>query len=327
MIETLILTYSDIFNLDMKMQDVMKIVEDVYRAHGLGDYVLPPKVALHPKENSFFHSMPGYLPKMGAIGIKWVSGYPENRRKTLPTIIGTIIINDPETGLPLAIMDGTWITNMRTGAVTGVGAKYLAKKDSEVIGIIGAGVQGRCNLLALNESLKIRKVKVYDISKESMKRYAEEMEKKLGLDIEIVERTEDAVKDSDVVVTTTSGTSEQLVDTKWLKLGVFGAPVEGEPVWDRRTPYVVDKFIVDNWEQCTHGGQFYSEIVKGNLTREKVYAELGEVVAGRKRGRESNEERIILWARGMGTLDIAIALEVYRRASSRNLGFRVKFSQ
>jgi alanine dehydrogenase len=321
--EILYLSQADVKATGLAIENVIKIVEDVFRAHGEGNYIMPPKVAIHPIIGSFIHAMPAFLPKVGALGIKWVSGYPTNPERGLPTIIGVIIINDPETGMPLTIMDGTWITELRTAAVTAVGAKYLAKKDAEIVGIIGTGVQGRYQLIALNEMISIRKVKVFDKSRERMKKYIDEMKKTLKIDIAAVNGPEDVVRNSDVIITATAGAKETLVNISWLNHGVFGVPIEGEPVWDRRTPFFVDKFVVDNWEQCKHGGQFYSEIEKGILTKERVYAELGEIVVGRKKGRESDNERIVLWARGMATLDVAIAHVVYQMALTKGLGQRV----
>ncbi|HDJ04723.1 MAG TPA: ornithine cyclodeaminase family protein, partial [Candidatus Bathyarchaeota archaeon] len=179
--EVLYLSRSDVEKVDLKMEEIIRVVEEAFREKGLGRVEMPPKPGIHPKKDSFIHAMPAYIPKMDAAGIKWVGGFPENYKHGLPYITGLLILNDPETGVPLSVMDCTWITAKRTGAATAVAAKYLARKDSRVFGIIGCGVQGRSNLEALMAVFNLEEVRAYDINRENLKRYVEEMTLKYGV--------------------------------------------------------------------------------------------------------------------------------------------------
>jgi ornithine cyclodeaminase/alanine dehydrogenase len=270
--------------------------------------------------------MPAYLPKTNLMGLKWVSGYPENYKRGLPGIIGIVVLNEPATGKPLAVMDGTWITKMRTGAVTAVGAKYLAREDADTVGIIGAGVQGRSNLSALNEVLKIKKAKAFDVSRATLKKYADDMSKKFGFDVEAVESWEAAVKGSDVVVIAIWGPGEERIKMEWLKPGFFGAPVGGG--WPRsfedKMPLKIDKFLVDNWLQMLSLSEAFSSKAKQiGLNRETV-PELGEVVVGKSPGRGNDEERIVCQCYGMATEDIALGTTIYERALKKGLGEKLQ---
>ncbi len=153
-LEILYLSLKDIQGLSVPIGQIVGWVEEALRLKGLGKTEMPPKPGIHTRPDAFIHAMPAYLPDLKAAGMKWVSGYPDNFKKGLPYISGLLILNDPETGIPIAVMDCTWITAMRTGAVTAVAAKYLARPDASVIGIIGCGVQGRSNLEALAAALK-----------------------------------------------------------------------------------------------------------------------------------------------------------------------------
>lgn len=201
-LEILYLSLKDIQGLSVPMGQIMGWVEEVLRLKGLGKTEMPPKPGIHTRPDAFIHAMPAYLPDLKAAGMKWSSGYPDNFKKGLPYISGLLILNDPETGIPIAVMDSTWITAMRTGAVTAVAAKYLARPDASVIGIIGCGVQGRSNLEALAAVLKkITTVKAYDARPESQKAYVEEMGKKFKFNVVGVGSPKEAVAGSDVVVT------------------------------------------------------------------------------------------------------------------------------
>ena len=201
-LEILYLSLKDIQGLSVPMGQIMGWVEEALRLKGLGKTEMPPKPGIHTRPDAFIHAMPAYLPDLKAAGMKWVSGYPDNFKKGLPYISGLLILNDPETGIPIAVMDSTWITAMRTGAVTAVAAKYLARPDASDIGIIGCGVQGRSNLEALAAVLKkITTVKAYDARPESQKAYVEEMGKKFKFNVVGVGSPKEAVTSSDVVVT------------------------------------------------------------------------------------------------------------------------------
>ena len=158
----LYLSQSDVASLGVTMKEIIDALEIAFREHGNGKVEMPPKPGVHTQPDAFIHAMPAWIPALHSVGVKWVSGYPDNFKRGLPYIAGLLILNDEVTGIPLAVMDCSWITAMRTGAATAVAAKYLARPESESVGILGCGVQGRSNLDALNVLFKIKRVVAYD---------------------------------------------------------------------------------------------------------------------------------------------------------------------
>ena len=196
----LYLSRRDIEAVDVSMQEIITALEHMFIEKAEGRVEMPPKPGIHTKPDAFIHAMPAYIPALNSAGIKWVSGYPENWKRGLPYIMGLLILNDPDTGVPIAVMDCTWITAKRTGAATAVAAKYLARKESSSVGIIACGVQGRSNLEALSCLFQLEKVKAYDIRQEAAQRFSKEMGEKFQIPIEVVSNSADAVR-MDLVVT------------------------------------------------------------------------------------------------------------------------------
>ena len=195
----LYLTRKDIEYINLPMSEIIEALDKMFKEKGKAKIEMPPKIGIHTQKDAFIHAMPAYIYKLKAAGIKWISGYPTNQKKNIPYINGLLILNDTENGLPIAIMDATWITAKRTGAATAVAAKYLARKDSSSLGILACGIQGRSNLEALACLFNLKKVKAYDIYPEVAKKFAEQM--KNIADIEVVSQPKDAVVDLDLVVT------------------------------------------------------------------------------------------------------------------------------
>lgn len=316
--QILYLSLKDIQSLNIPMGQIVGWVEEALRLKGLGKTEMPPKPGIHTWPDAFIHAMPAYLPDLKAAGMKWVSGYPDNFKKGLPYISGLLILNDPETGVPIAVMDCTWITAMRTGAVTAVAAKYLARPDASVIGIIGCGVQGRSNLEALATVLKkITAVKAYDSRPESQKAYVNEMSKRLNLNVVGVSSPREAVIDSDIIVTAVPIAKEPkpVIEDSWLKPGALAAPVDLDTLWKAEAMQKVDKFCVDDTAQILH---FKSEGYLKGLP--SIYADLGEIVAGKKPGRQNNKERIMSMNLGLALEDMAVAIHIYQMASEKSIG-------
>ena len=158
------------------MAEIIDALEAAFREKGEGRVEMPPKPGIHPGGgDNFIHAMPAYIPALKSAGVKWVSGFPDNQKRGLPYITGLLILNDAETGLPLSVMDCVWITAMRTGAATAVAAKYLARPESSVVGVLGCGVQGRSNVEALNVLFPLERVMAYDMDAEAARSYAEEI--------------------------------------------------------------------------------------------------------------------------------------------------------
>ena len=302
----------------LSIKDALEAVELGIKILGEGNAIQPRKTYLVlEKYRAFIKPMIAYVGEpINIAATKNFTFFPENRKHNKPTIGATIILNDPDTGTPLAIMDGTWITGARTAAATAIAAKYLAKPDSAVVGIFGAGLQGRTHLMALNEIFKLKRVQIADISKEYQKHFADEMGEKLGLDIVPVASNELAVKGADIVITVTTA-KEPLVKKEWVEPGMFVAKAGSYQELDLGIPAMVDKIVVDWWDYAIERA---TEIIETNTRREDIYAELAEIVAGIKKGREHNREKILFISIGMGVEDAAAAFYAYKRARELGIG-------
>lgn len=313
----LYLSRSDVEKAALDLKTIIRLLEEAFRLKGQGLVEMPPKPGIHTKPDAFIHAMPAYIPSMRSAGIKWVSGYPENYKHGLPYISGLLILNDVETGLPYAVMDCTWITAYRTGAATALSAKYLARRDSDTVGILACGVQGRTNLEALASLFKIRRVYAYDISREAQDKYVKEMSDKLGVEIIGVNEPREAVVKSDIVVT--SGpilkNPRPTIDRDWLQQGGFASAVDFDSYWKPEALAQFDKISTDDHAQF----QYYKSIGYFRSTPDP-YADLGEIVNGFKPGRESDDERTMAMNLGLALEDMAVAPEIYRRALEKGVG-------
>jgi ornithine cyclodeaminase/alanine dehydrogenase len=313
----LYLSRKDVETLNLPMSDIIDALNKMFREKGEGRVEMPPKPGIHTREDAFIHAMPAYIPGMNAAGVKWVSGYPENQKKNLPYISGLLILNDPDTGLPISVMDATWITARRTGAATAIAAKYLARKESSTVGILACGVQGRNNLEALACLFKISKVKVFDIYPEIAQRYAKEMKEIAQADIEVVKNPKEAVAGLDLVVT--SGpilkNPSPVIEAGWLAEGSFASPVDFDSYWKGEALKQADKLATDDIDQMG----YYRKVGYFKNTPQP-YADLGEIVSGKKPGRERAEERTISINLGIALDDMATAILIYKKALEQGIG-------
>lgn len=314
----LYLSRTDVEKLDVSMSEVIQVVERAFLEKAEGRAEVPPKPGIHPQKDAFIHAMPAFLPKMRSAGVKWVSGFPENPKRGLPYISGLLILNDVETGFPICVMDCTWITAKRTGAATAVTAKYLAREDSKVLGVLGCGVQGRSNLEALTVvSKSLDEVRAYDVNKENLRRYVEEMTAKHGLKVEVVDSPRKAVEACDIVVT--SGPilkhPQPVIEASWFKDGGFACPLDFDSYWKPEAMHSTDKFCTDDKEQLEY---YKTQGCFKNIPQ--VYAELSEIVSGKKQGRKSSKERIMSMNLGLAIEDMATAKLIYDKATRKNIG-------
>jgi ornithine cyclodeaminase/alanine dehydrogenase len=313
----LYLSRADVESVGVTMKEIIDALEIAFREHGEGHVEMPPKPGVHPRPDAFIHAMPAYIPALHSVGIKWVSGYPENPRRGLPYITGLIILNDDETGLPLAVMDCTWITGMRTGAATAVAAKYLARPESESVGILGCGVQGRTNLEALTVLFPIKRVVAYDVSAEAAERYAREMRERFGVQVTIAREPREAVSGMDIVVTAGPILRKPHATIKagWLSEGAFASLVDYDSYWDGAAMREVSKFCTDDVPQLEYHRSigYFQDIPP-------IYASIGELVTGKKRGRENARERTMTANLGLAMDDMATAPIVFKRAVERGIG-------
>ena len=310
-------------------------VEEVFRLHALGEYALPRKVSLEwmweetpaGEQSNHLNLMSGYVGgRVNAAGFKAIASFPRNPFKwNLPRASALIILHDTQVGLPMAVMDGTLISAMRTGAVSGVGAKYLAREDATRVGLIGAGVQSRTQLMALQVARPgIQQAAVFDIRRDRAEVFAAEMSGRLGLDIRVAESAEEVSRQAEILVTATTNVSRPIVHHGWLMPGSYYAHVSAyECEYDLLRH--ADKVLVDDWDLVK--ARMYSTVAlmwrDGEFADDDLYAEFGEVVAGQKPGRENDQEVIVFSPIGLALHDVAVANRVYQTAQSKGLGQRV----
>ena len=315
----LYLSRQDVEKANVPMAAIIDALTGMFKEKGHGRVEMPPKPGIHTRPDAFIHAMPAYIPALHSAGMKWVGGYPQNQIKGLPYITGLMVLNDDETGIPYCIMDCTWVTAMRTGAATAVSAKYFARPESETVGILACGVQGRSNLEALACCFRIKHVFAYDNFEDKAKEYAYEMSQKLGLSITVVDAPEKAVKDMDIVVT--SGpilkNPKQTIEDSWFAQGAFGSAVDYDSYWKPETILGADMFSTDDLDQM----YYYKEhgYFKNIPPREKIL-DLGEVAAGKAPKRQNARQRILAINLGIALDDMATAPLVFTAAMQKGLG-------
>ncbi|MGD8697909.1 MAG: ornithine cyclodeaminase family protein [Gemmatimonadales bacterium] len=315
--EVLYLSAEDVSALGLTMAEIIAALETMFVEKGEGRVEMPPKPGIHTRPDAFIHAMPAYIPSLEAAGMKWVSGYPDNRDKGLPYISGLVILNDPDSGVPISVMDATWITAMRTGAATAVAAKYLARTDSRSVGILACGVQGRTNLEALASVFDLERARAYDIDIRAAERFAAEMGDRHGLAVEVVKGAREAVNEMDLVVT--SGpilkNPQPVIEAGWLAPGAFGCALDFDSYWSGQALDEVDKLATDDTGQM----EYYRQVGYFRATP-RPYADLGEIVTGASPGRESAEERVVCMNLGLALEDMVTAKLIYGRALSDGIG-------
>ena len=320
MSEILYLSQQDVAAVGPTPGEVLALVERAFREKAAGRAEMPAKIGVHPKEDAFLHAMPAFLPALELCGMKWVGVYPENPRRGLPTVSGLLLLNNPETGLPLAVMDAGWITAKRTAAASALAARYLARPDAKTLGILGCGVQARSHVEALVCLFPIQEVRAYDPDEGARRRFAAEVEAQVRVRVAAVARPKEAVSGCDLVVTAGPILREPhaTVQPGWLEAGAFASLVDFDASWDRRALREVDKFCTDDLAQLEHYkalGYFRDVPV--------AYAELGDLIAGKRPGRGSASERTIACNLGLALEDVVLAGEVLRRATEGRIGTRL----
>jgi ornithine cyclodeaminase len=259
-----------------------------------------------------------------SMGMKWVASFPSNRDQGLPRASALIILNSPDTGFPIALMDGTIISAMRTGACTGLGATYLAPKNTRKIGIVGAGVQARTQLLALYTALpQVEQIAVWNRTASNGDMFVEECRLRWGAPIVRSESMAEALCDAEVVLTITTA-EEPIIPARYIKPGALTIQLSGHEC-EFELVKQCSKIVMNNWNACKYRGIRTPAVMyqQGLLRDEDIYCSLGDLLLGRKPGRESEEERIHFSPDGMGATDVALAYDVYRRARIAGIGRQI----
>lgn len=330
--QTLILREKEIKDL-LSMREVIKAVESAFREKGLNRVQMPPKSYLfYHKYNGDLRSMPSYLERLDVSGVKIVSVYPDNKeRHSLPTVMALFILVNPQNGFPMAIMSGSSLTSMRTGAAGGIASKYLAREDSKKICLIGTGVQARTQLMAL---LLVRKgleeIRVYDKLRKVGEKFVTEMSPHLPPTCEMFhgENIEKAVRGADIIVTTTPS-RKPLVMNDWIEKGThltcIGADAPGKEELD---PEILTraKIVIDDWEQASHSGEINVPLSQGILSKNDVWGEIGEIVAGLKPGRTNPREITVFSSTGLAVQDAVTAELAYNKAKEKGIGRNIQLT-
>jgi alanine dehydrogenase len=328
MLNVLLLKEDDVKQL-LTVDDVLEAVEAAFREKALGRVQMPSKVYLfYSKHGGDLRVMPSYMESLDASAVKIVNSHPKNRERGFPTVMATIVTVDPKTGAPLCIMGGTWITAMRTGAAVGVATKYLARKNSRKLGLVGAGVQASTQLMAVAHVAKLDEVRVYDKDEVTAESFVQKMQSQYsGMKIVATETVQEAVGDADIICTSTPS-KQPVLKSEWVKRGVhinaMGADAPGKQEIE---PLLLEKgkIVVDDLEQSCHCGEVNVSISTGIFSKEKIYGELGEIVAGKKQGRVSEEEITIFDSTGLALQDLVTARLAYLKAVDRGLGTQFNF--
>ncbi|MBD3380098.1 MAG: alanine dehydrogenase [Candidatus Omnitrophica bacterium] len=323
---TLIIDQKTIKKL-VSIKDAVKAVEKGFKDYGRGKVQMPPKVYLYfKKHNGDLRAMPVYDEAVDRAGIKWVNVHPGNRRKGLPTVMGLMILSDPRSGFPLAVMDATLATALRTGAAGGVAAEYMSAKASETVALVGCGRQACSQLEALAAVRVIKEARVWGKTGKEAENFCSSV-KVRGVDLLPAGTPRECVKGADIIVTTTPA-RKPIVKLSWLKEGAhinaIGADAPGKQELE---PSILkhSRLVVDSWEQASHSGEINVPLRRKSITRRNVYADIGEIVSGKKKGRLKETEITVFDSTGLAVQDIVVADLIYRKALKRGAGKKIRF--
>lgn len=312
--------------------EILAAVEAALRAQGEGRVVIEPRVHLVPEssDRGHFNVLRGVVWPLGLAGVKVVGDFVENYRRGLPSEMALLNLFDPETGMPKAIVDATAITEMRTGAVTALGARYLARRDSRVLGHIGARGTAYWNVRLLDSLFHFDEIRVHSRRPESRDAFAERLSADLGKKVAATADWESCIRGADIVVEASRlPAPAPMLKTEWIKPGAFVVPYGTMSAVELSLTDIMDKMVVDDWGQCRKGlpyGALRRHVDMDKLTEANLHAELGQIVAGLRPGRESAEETILLWHRGLSTTDIALGHALLEKAARLGIGQSLRFA-
>jgi ornithine cyclodeaminase len=310
---------------------ILDAVEEGLRAQGRGETVIEPRVHLRadPSVDGHFNVLRGSIPAMGLAGVKVVGDFVENYRRGLPSEMALLSLFDPATGTPKAVLDATAITAMRTGAVTAIGAKHLARRDARILGHVGARGTAYWNVRLLDRLFDFAEIRVHSRRAESRHGFARRLSQDLGKPVLPTSDWISCVQGADIVVEASRlSKPTPLLRTAWVLPGALVIPYGTMSAVELTLTDIMAKVVVDDWGQCATGeyGALRQHVTAGKLTRDNLYGELCEIVAGAKPGRESPQETILLWHRGLALSDIALAHALLEQAQAAGLGQRLRFA-
>ena len=326
-IETKIFKRSDIKRL-MSLSEYIKIVEKAFTAHAKDNILKTDLLHVDAEKGEFHIKVGGLTHPKSYFGLKCNGGFFQNKQNFgLPNIQGLILLYDAENGSPLAIFESGEITIKRTGAATAVAAKYLALEKTETVTICGCGMQGRIQLLSLSEVRDIKKVYAYDSDTAAAEKFCQEMSEQLEIPVITTDDLAGAIEESQICVTCTPA-KEYFIEKNYAHKGLFIAGVGADsPDKQEIDPQlVIDcKIVADILDQCISVGEIHHAIERSMMQKESVHAEIGEIIIGKKRGRESDEEIILYDATGTALQDVACAIHIYEKSLRENVGTKFHF--
>jgi ornithine cyclodeaminase len=322
----------DIEAVGLSDGDMLSAIESSLAMQGRGETAIEPRVHLEPRAGveGHFNVLRGWIGgEIDRAGVKVVGDFVDNYKQGLPSEFGILNLFDPRTGMPTAIMDASGITDMRTGAVTAIGAKYLARRNSKVLGHVGARGTAYWNVRLLDGLFDFETIRVHSRRAESRDGFAERLSRDLGKQVVAVDDWRSCVEGADIVVEAARLAAPQpMLRTEWIKPGALVIPYGTMSAVELSLTDIMSKLVVDDWGQCRAGkfGALRAHVEAGKLTEDTLHGELGQIVAGHRPGRESDDETILLWHRGLSLSDIALGHAILAKAAAMGVGHRLRYA-
>jgi alanine dehydrogenase len=324
------LNHADVQALALTDAEILQAVEDGLRAQGLGQATIEPRMHLVPEKDypGHFNVLRGYIRPLQLAGVKVVGDFYRNYERNLPSELAVLNLFDPQTGAPVAIIDASDITDMRTGAVTAIGARHLARKDCRVLGHVGARGTAYWNVRLLDSIFHFDEIRVHSRRPESRNAFAARLEKDLGKRITVTDDWESCVRGADIVVEASRlEKPEPVLKTEWIQKGACVIPYGTMSAVELSLTDIMDKMVMDDWGQAKSGpyGALRAHVDSGKLNAGNLHAELGQIVAGLKPGREGDAETNLFWHRGLSLSDIALGAFMLQKAKALGIGQSLRF--
>jgi len=322
----------DIETLALTDAEILAAIEGSLAMQGLGEAVVEPRMHIEPRAgvDGHFNVLRGWIGgEIDAAGVKVVGDFVDNYKSGLPSEYGVLTLFDPRTGAPKAILDATGITDMRTGAVTAVGAKYLAPKGAKILGHIGARGTAYWNVRLLDHLFDFDEIRVHSRRPEIRDAVGQRLARDLGKRITVTDDWQSCIQGADIVVEASRLSAPQpMLMTEWIKPGALVVPYGTMSAIEITLTDIMSKLVVDDWGQCKGGkfGSLRAHVEAGKLSEATLHAELGQIVAGLKPGRETGAETILLWHRGLSISDIALGHAMLAKAARLGIGQRLRFA-
>jgi alanine dehydrogenase len=322
----------DVEALALTDDEILGAIEHGLAAQGRGETVIEPRMHLIPDKavHGHFNVLRGaFRAPISLAGVKVIGDYVDNYHQGLPSEMGILLLMDPGNGVPKAIVDGSHLTDMRTGAVTAIGAKYLARRSSKVLGHVGARGTAYWNVRLLDHLFGFDEIRVHSRRPESRQSFADRLARDLGKPVVATADWRSCVEGADIVVEASRLTEPApMLRTAWVKPGAFVVPYGTMSAVELSLTDIMSKMVVDDWGQCRSGpfGSLRAHVEAGKLSEQSLHAEMGEIVAGLKPGRQSEDETILFWHRGLSLSDIALGHAMIEKANRLGLGQRLRYA-